>query len=67
MMERMASKRHGQLHCNKFDRWVDEKDATCTQPDDYCDVRDRCGIYFLMVERMRGENKRAREERDASV
>ena len=63
----MASKRRGRLYCNKFDIWVDEEDATCTRPDEYCEFRDRCGIYFLMTERMRDENKRAQEERDASV
>jgi hypothetical protein len=62
-----ASTRQGRLYCNKFDRWVDEEDATCTRPDDYCDFRDRCGIYFLMNERNRGANKRAKEERDASL
>jgi hypothetical protein len=67
MTESSASTRHGRLYCNKFDRWVDEEDATCTQPDDYCEFRDRCGIYFLMTERTRGVNKRAKEERDASV
>ena len=67
MTESSASTRHGQLYCNKFDRWVNEEDATCTQPDDYCEFRDRCGIYFLMTERIRDENKRAQEERDASV
>ena len=67
MTESSASPRHGRLYCNKFDRWVDEEDATCTQPDDYCDVRDRCGIYFLMTERNRDANKRAKEERDASL
>ena len=67
MTESMASTSHGRLYCNKFDRWVDEEGATCTQPDDYCEFRDRCGIYFLMTERIREENKRAQEERDASV
>jgi hypothetical protein len=62
-----ASKRKGRLYCNKFDRWVDEEDATCTRPDDYCEFRDRCGIYFLMSERIRSANKRIRKERDASV
>ena len=67
MIERMASKRHGQLYCNKFDRWVDEEDATCTQPDEYCEFRERCGINFLMTERSRGVDKRTKEERDASL
>lgn len=67
MTKSMASKRHGQLHCKKFDRWVDEENAICSNPDDYCEFRERCGIYFLMTERMRDENKRAQEERDASV
>ena len=62
-----ASTRHGRLYCNKFDRWVDEEDATCTRPDDYCEFRDRCGIYFLMIERNRSANRRAKEERDAPV
>ena len=51
----------------RFDRWVDGENATCTQPDEYCDFRDRCGIYFLMTERNRGANKRAKEEQDASL
>jgi hypothetical protein len=67
MTESRVSKRHGQLHCKKFDRWVDEEDAICSNPDDYFEFRERCGIYFLMTERMRDENKRAQEERNASV
>jgi hypothetical protein len=63
----MASKRHGQLYCKKFDRWVDEEDAQCTKLEDYCEFRERCGIYFLMTERDREANKRAKEERNASV
>ena len=67
MTESSASTHQGRLYCNTFDRWVDEEDATCTQPDDYCDFRDRCGIYFLMTERNRSANRRAKEERDASL
>jgi len=67
MTKPVASSRQGMLYCNKFDRWVDEEDATCTQPDEYCEFRERCGIYFLMSERTRDANKRAKEERDASV
>ena len=59
--------RQGRLYCNTFDRWVDEEDATCTQPDDYCEFRERCGIYFLMTERDRDVKKRVQEERDASL
>jgi len=66
-MELTAPSHKVKLHCQKFDRWVDGEDATCTKPDDYCEFRERCGIYFLMTERMRGVNKRAKEERDASV
>jgi hypothetical protein len=67
MTRAAASLRQGRLYCTKFDRWVDEEDATCTRPDDYCEFRERCGIYFLMTERKRGANKRAQEEQDASV
>jgi len=50
------------LHCHKFDRWVDGEDATCSNPDDYCEFRERCGIFFLMAERDRGVKKKAKEE-----
>jgi hypothetical protein len=62
-----ASSGGGSLYCRKFDRWVDEEDAECTRPDDYCEFRERCGIYFLMTERNRSANKKAKEERDASL
>ena len=67
MIRSAVSTRQGMLYCHKFDRWVDEEDATCTRPDEYCDFRERCGIYFLMTERSRGVDKRTKEERDASV
>jgi len=66
-MESIASAHKAKLHCKKFDRWVDAEDAQCTKPDDYCEFRERCGIYFLMTEREREVKKRAQEERDASV
>jgi hypothetical protein len=61
------SPEEGKLHCHKFDRWVDAGDAVCSQPDDYCDARERCAIYFLMIERVRSVKKRTKEERDASL
>jgi hypothetical protein len=67
MTESRASKRHGQLHCKKFGRGVKEEDAICSKPDDYCEFRERCGIFFLMTERMRDENNRAQEDKDAFV
>lgn len=67
MREPVTSAHKGKLLCRKFDRGVDEGDATCTQSDDYCEFRERCGIYFLMIERNKGLNKRAKEERDASL
>jgi hypothetical protein len=57
----------GRLHCHKFDRWVAVEDAACIRPEDYCERREQCGIYFLMTERKRAEKKRDKEERDASV
>ncbi len=67
MKEFAQSVQREKLHCNKFDQWVDAGAAECTQPDDYCDFRERCGIYFLMTERTRTVNKEAKEERDAPV
>jgi hypothetical protein len=67
MMEPIASSHKVKLHCQKFDRWVDGEDAACTDTDDYCEFRERCGIYFLMTERMGSTNKKAKEERDASL
>lgn len=55
------------LHCKKFDQWVDEEEATCTKPDDYCEFRERCAIYFLMTERDREMKKNAKEKQHASV
>ena len=66
-MESIASSPKAKLHCKKFDRWVDEEDAECTKPDDYCEFRERCGIYFLMTERDREVKKKTKGERDASV
>lgn len=66
-MEPAVSSREGRLYCRKFDRWLDEEDAECTQPEDYCEFRERCGIYFLMTERTRSVKKRTKEEQDASV
>jgi hypothetical protein len=66
-MAQKQSPEKGKLHCHKFDRWVDAQDAMCIQPDDYCDARERCAIYFLMTERMRSVKRRTKEERDASL
>ena len=62
MTRAAASSHKGELLCHKFDCWVDVEDATCTRPEEYCEFRERCGIYFLMTERTRGANKRAKEE-----
>ena len=62
-----ASSRKVKLHCKKFDRWVDAEDAQCTKPDDYCEFRERCGIYFLVTERDREMKKNAKGEEHASV
>lgn len=66
-MEPTAFPQSGKLHCHKFDCWVDAGDAVCTRPGDYCEFSERCGIYFLMNERTRTVNKKAKEERDASL
>jgi hypothetical protein len=62
MTESTASSQTVKLHCKKFDRWVDEEDAKCTKPDDYCEFRERCGIYFLMTEGDREVKKKAKGE-----
>jgi hypothetical protein len=67
MTESVAFSHKVKLHCKKFDLWVDEEDAVCTKPDDYCEFRERCGINFLMTEREREVKKRAQEEQNASV
>jgi len=67
MKEFVQSGQRGKLHCNKFSQWVDAGAAECTQPDEYCECRERCGIYFLMTERMRSVNKKTKEEHDASL
>ena len=67
MKEFAQSVQRGKLHCNTFDQWVEAGAAECTQPDDYCEFRERCGIYFLMTERTKGVNKKAKEKQDASV
>ena len=66
-MESTAPAQAGRLHCQKFDCWADVEDAACTRPDDYCDVRERCGIYFLMTERNARKNERKKEGENASV
>jgi hypothetical protein len=66
-MERTQSSEEGKLHCHKFDLWVAAHDAACTQPEDYCDVRERCGIYFLMTEREGSKKQRKKEGKDAPV
>jgi hypothetical protein len=67
MRRSTASSEAVKLHCHKFDLWVDEGDAECTRPDDYCEFRERCGIYFLVTERTRDVKKKAKEEQDASL
>jgi hypothetical protein len=67
MREPATSAQRGKLHCHKFDCWVEAQDAACTQPEDYCDVRERCGIYFLMTERDGSKKQRKKEGKDASV
>jgi hypothetical protein len=62
MMESSASSPKAKLHCKKFDRWVDGEEAECTKPDDYCEFRERCGIYFLMTERDREVKQNAKGE-----
>jgi hypothetical protein len=49
-VEEAAVSRKGKLHCYKFDRWMDIKDAICPRPEDYCDKREKCAVYFLMTE-----------------
>lgn len=66
-MERTSTSGEGKLHCHKFDRWVAEPDAACTQPEEYCDLRERCGIFFLMTERDRSKKQRRKEGKDASL
>ena len=61
-MESIAASPKATLHCKKFDRWVDEENVECTKPDDYCEFRERCGIYFLMTEREREMKKKAKGE-----
>jgi hypothetical protein len=60
-MESVTSAKAGRLHCHKFDRWLDVGDAACAQPDDYCEQRERCGIYFLMSE-LNGSKKKRKKE-----
>ncbi len=62
MKELAPSVQGGKLHCNKFDQWVDTGAAECIRPEDYCEFRERCGIYFLMTERTKGVNKKVKEE-----
>jgi hypothetical protein len=67
MRKPTAFSQAAKLHCKKFDRWVGEDDAQCTKPEDYCEFRERCGIYFLMTERDREMKKKVKEERNASL
>jgi hypothetical protein len=67
MKEFATQVQRGKLHCNKFDQWVAAAAAECARPDDYCEFRERCGIYVLMTERTKGVNKKVKEEHNASL
>jgi hypothetical protein len=67
VVEAMTSVQAGKLHCHKLDRWLDVEDVACARPEDYCELRERCGIYFLMIERDGSKKQKNREGTDASV
>ena len=62
-----TSAQGGRLHCHKFDCWVAEQDALCSKPDGYCEHRDRCSLYFMMVEREDSKKLKSQEDSDALV
>ncbi|RLA86971.1 MAG: hypothetical protein DRG40_01590 [Deltaproteobacteria bacterium] len=56
----------GVLKCKKFGIEMEYDEAMCPRPDEYCEYRDRCGIYFLTQERMH-EKKKKEVREDASL
>jgi len=57
----------GVLKCKKLGIEMEYDEAMCPRPDEYCENRERCGIYFLMQERMREKKKEKEVRKDASL
>jgi len=51
------------LKCKKTKREMEYEKAECPKPEDYCDNRTRCAIWFLTEER----KKSKKEGKDADV
>jgi len=57
----------GFLKCKKFGKEMSYQEAECPRPDEYCDNRDKCAIWFL-TEEMKHERKVRKEvTKDAVV
>ena len=55
------------LHCHAFDYLVGVQDAQCPRPDHYCEHREWCGLYFMMIEREDSKKRKLQEDKDAFV
>lgn len=52
------------LKCKKTKKEMEYEEAECPNPENYCENRNRCGIWFLREERRK---KSKREAKDADV
>lgn len=51
------------LKCKKWNREMDYEEAECPKPEDYCDNRTRCAVWFLTEEK----KKQKKEGENAAV
>jgi len=49
------------LICDKFKESMDSESAECRHPNDYCQVRTSCMIYFMEKERKREQTREAKK------
>lgn len=57
----------GFLKCKKFAKEFHYEEAECPRPEEYCDNREKCAVWFLTKERRHERKARKEVMEDALV